>query len=88
MGLFGKKQPPKEVEAPSEEQELINQLDVLQQTTAEVEAAKEAKRRAREERKFLKAIEKKRKQKERLVAPFLLFASIIVSLIMWMVSKR
>jgi hypothetical protein len=88
MGLFGKKQPSEEVEAPSEEQELIDQLDVLQQTTEEVEAEKEAKRLAREERKFLKAIEKKRKQKERLVAPFLLVATVVVSLIMWMISSR
>lgn len=88
MGLFGfgKKDEDKE-NLEGEDQELLNQLDTLQRSTAEVEAEKEAKRIAREERRFLKEQEQKRKQKERFVAPVILIITIIVSLVLWMMNR-
>lgn len=59
----------------------------FKKTTEEIEAEKEAKRLAREERKFLKEVERKRKQKERFVAPLLLVISIIVSLVLWAMNR-
>jgi hypothetical protein len=47
MAFFGKKTAPED-EVPSEEQELLEQLDAIQQTTEQIEADKEAKRLARE----------------------------------------
>lgn len=86
MGWFGKKIEAEELTEPGE-QELVEQLDDLQQTTEEIEAEKEAKRLAREERKFLKEVEKKRKQRERFIAPILLIISIIISLILWVMNR-
>jgi len=88
MGLFGKKQPAEMDNDQSEDGELLDQLDALQETTQQVEAEKEAKRLAREERKFLKDLEKKRKQKEKLVAPFLLIVTILISWLLWTLSQR
>lgn len=83
---FGKKN--QQEEELSEDQELIDQLDDLQKSTEEIEAEKEAKRIAREERKFRKEIEAKKKKRERLVAPFILIATIVVSLVLWIVSGK
>jgi septal ring factor EnvC (AmiA/AmiB activator) len=88
MALFGlgkKKDEPEMIEG--EEHDLLHQIDQLQKTTAEVEAEKEAKRIAREERKFHKEQEQKRKQKERFVAPVLLLLTIIASLVLWMLNR-
>lgn len=89
MGLFGlgKKHEEDLDTAHDEDHELLNQLDRLQQTTAEVEAEKEAKRLAREERKFLKEQEQKRKHKERFIAPILLLITVLVSLLLWMMNR-
>jgi|GEM_PF-694363 len=89
MGLFGLGNKRKEAldGAESENHELINQLDRLQRTTAEVEGEKEAKRLAREERKFLKDQEEKRKRKERFIAPIILIVSVMVSFALWMMNR-
>ena len=57
-------------------QESIAQLE---KRTAEIEAEKERKRFAREERKFLKEHKKKQEKLERFVAPVLLLVTILVS---------
>lgn len=78
----------KTAEESGEEDELIEQLDALQMTTEQIEAEKEAKRIAREERKFLKEIQKKKKQRERMIAPFLLLMTIIISMILWVIYAK
>lgn len=89
MALFGlgkkKEEEPELID--DEQQEIVNRIDELRKTTAEVEAEKEAKRLAREERKFHKEQEQKLKQKERFVAPVLLLVTIIASLILWMLNR-
>ncbi|MBW7943983.1 hypothetical protein H3C70_01130 [Patescibacteria group bacterium] len=89
MGLFGlgKKKDEEGVNVDQGDHELLDQLDELQRNTEEVEAEKEAKRLAREERKFLKDTERKRKQKERFVAPVLLILTIAISLVLWMMNR-
>lgn len=89
MGLFGlgKKKDEEGINVDQGDHELLDQLDELQRNTEEVEAEKEAKRLAREERKFLKDTERKRKQKERFVAPVLLILTIAISLVLWMMNR-
>lgn len=90
MGLFGRR-PAAEVEPPlplSDEASALVQLEQLQQTTAEVEAAKEERRLAREERKFLKAHQRKQQQRERLVAPILLVLTMIISFLLMVWSGK
>ncbi len=89
MGLFGlgKKIEQEESTVEQGDHQLLDQLDELQRNTEEVEAEKEAKRLAREERKFLKDTERKRKQKERFVAPVLLILTIAISLVLWMMNR-
>lgn len=87
MGLFGLGKKKDEEDSEGKDYELLNQLDKLQRSTAEVEAEKEAKRLAREERKFLKEQEQKRKRKERFVAPIILIITVLVSLVLWMVNR-
>jgi hypothetical protein len=84
MKWFGQKSAEDEYgESSPEEKNLLGQLDELQRSTEEIEAEKEAKRFAREERKFLKEAEKKRKQRQRFIAPILLILTIIISFILW-----
>jgi len=81
MGLF-RKHSLVEAQQPKD-QEVLQQLDQLQKTTEEIEAEKEAKRLAREEKKFQKEVEKKRKRKERLIAPLLLLITVVCSWLVW-----
>ncbi len=59
----------------------------LEEKTAEIEAERERKRFAREERKFHRAQAEKRQKLERWVAPILLLATLLLSsLIFWMMK--
>ena len=62
-------------------------LEKIEKSTAEIEAEKVAKKNAREEKKFLKLHAQKRKKWERLVAPVVLFLTILFSYLIWLRSR-
>lgn len=59
----------------------------IKRSTEEIEAEKERKRLAREEKKFQKEHQKKLQRLERWVAPVLLILTIIISYIVWQMRK-
>lgn len=62
-------------------------VEKIERSTAEIEAEKAAKKHAREEKKFLKLHAEKRKKWERLVAPVVLFLTILLSYFIWLRSR-
>jgi hypothetical protein len=72
-----KNQEPAEDEV--EEIDYAQKAAELEKTTKQIEAEKELKRQAREEKKFHKEQAKKRQRLERFVAPILLFLTLLAS---------
>ena len=61
----------------------LSDLDAAEERAARIEQEKEAKRLAREERKLRKEMMHRNVAQERMVAPFLLFLTLLVSLLLW-----
>jgi hypothetical protein len=66
------------------ELEQAQSAEAIEKTTEEVEAEREQKRLAREEKKFLKTHARKRQKLERLVAPVLLIVTLLLSYLIFL----
>ncbi|HYD34952.1 MAG TPA: hypothetical protein VD999_02700 [Vitreimonas sp.] len=66
----------------------LAELEAAEERAQEIEDEREAKKAEREEKKRLKELKKKREAQEKLVAPFLLFLSIVVSLVLYIIYGR
>lgn len=71
------------------ESDITSQSSILdlEKRTAAIEAEREQKRFAREEKNFHKAVNEKRKRMERWVAPVLLILTILCSFLIYWQSK-
>jgi hypothetical protein len=84
--IFGRSKKTKDEEVV--EETLDDQAEEVLRSIEEIEAEKEAKRFAREEKKFLKAHRKKQEQREKLVAPILLILTVLISYFLYWLSQR
>lgn len=64
------------------------ELEAIESEMEDTEAEKEARRAERAERKRLKALAKKRELQQKFIAPALLLVSILVSALVFWLSKQ